>query len=279
MEDLGRYDEATRYYRQMDELAESLAADNPGLLDARKVLASSKITLGEFEMVRLGDSKAALGYLERNLALRRELLARDPKDDQAKRGVCNALGLLAQVWLKLGDPEKASVYYKEEVALRDQIGPELAGAVEIRREGAGLEEKLGDLNVALGDNSAGRDHYDRALKIREEIARQNPSHNQAQRDLLLSYKKIGTFHLLQLKDPAAARVFYEKALAGFERRLKAEPESVVAKEDLAVTHYYVATAALRAGDRKAADRALQGLPGRFARGWRATRRPSSTSST
>ena len=30
MEDLGRYDEAIRYYRQMDELAESLAADNPG---------------------------------------------------------------------------------------------------------------------------------------------------------------------------------------------------------------------------------------------------------
>ena len=36
MEELGRYDEAMRYYRQMDELAESLAADNPGLLDARR---------------------------------------------------------------------------------------------------------------------------------------------------------------------------------------------------------------------------------------------------
>ena len=36
MEGLGRYDEATRYYRQMDELAESLAADNPGTLDAKR---------------------------------------------------------------------------------------------------------------------------------------------------------------------------------------------------------------------------------------------------
>jgi len=252
MEGLGRYNEAIRYYRQMDELAESLAADNPGQLDAKRPLASSKITVGQFEMNQLGDSKAALGHLEQNLALRREFLAREPKEEEAKRGVCNALGLLARVWLKLGDPVKASSYYKEEVALRGQIGAQLAGEVEFRREGAGLEEKLGDLYVALDNNSAGREHYDRALKIREEIFRQNPDHYQAQRDLALSYNKIGTFYLLQLKDPAAARVFYEEALAEYERRIRAEPESVVAREDLALTNYYVATAALRTGDRKAA---------------------------
>jgi eukaryotic-like serine/threonine-protein kinase len=252
-EELSHFDEATRYYRQMDEQAELLAADNPGLLEARKVLASSKITLGQFHMTRLGDSKAALGYLERNLALRREILARNPTDDQAKRGVCNALGLLAQVWLKLGDPEKANVFYKEEVAVRDQIGPALASVIEIRREDAGLEERLGDLNVALNKNDAGGDHYDRALKIREETARLNPQYDPAQRDVLLSYKVLGTFHLLQRKDPTAARGFYEKALAGFEHRLKAEPENVVAREQVAVTHYYVATAALRMGDRKSAD--------------------------
>ena len=72
----------------MDEQAESLAADNPGLLEARRVLASSKITLGEFAFVRLGDSKTALEYLQRNLEIRREILANQPGDDQAKRGVC-----------------------------------------------------------------------------------------------------------------------------------------------------------------------------------------------
>ncbi len=101
-------------------------------------------------------------------------------------------------------------------------------------------------------SSAAREHYDRSLEIREEIARQNPSHNQAQRDLALSYNKLGTFHLLQREDPAAARVFYEKALAEYEHRLEAEPENVVAMEDLASTNYFVATAALRVGDRKAA---------------------------
>jgi len=252
MEDFGRYDEALRYYRQMDELAEALAASNPGQIDLRKPLASSKVTLGEFELNRLLDSKAALGHLEQNLALRREFLASEPGDDEARRGVCNALGKLARVSLKLGDPVKASSYYQEEIALRGQIGARFAGEVEFRRESAGLEEKLGDLFVALDNDSAGREHYDRALKFRQEIFRENPNHNQVQRDLALSYNKIGAFYLIQLKDPAAARGFYERALAEYERRVRAEPDSVVARDDLGTTNYYVATATLRAGDRKAA---------------------------
>ena len=66
----------------------------------------------------------------------------------------------------------------------------MTGAVEVRRERAGLEEKLGDLSVAVNDNQAGRDHYDRSLKIREEIAEEYPDHNQAQRDLLLDRKSV-----------------------------------------------------------------------------------------
>ncbi len=252
MENYGRYNEAIRFYRQMDELAESLAAANPEQIDARKPLASSKITIGQFEMNRLGDSKAALLHLEQNLSLRREFLGDKPSDEEAKRGVSNALGLLARVWLKLGDPQKASDYYKEEAALRGQIGGGLADEVEFRREGAGLEEKLGDMYVGLDNKSAAREHYNRSLEIREQIVRQNPSHNQAQRDLLLSYNKLGTFHLLHGKDASAARAFFEKALAEFERRLEAEPENIVAMEDLAATHYFVATAAFRMGDRKAA---------------------------
>ena len=238
----------------MDELAELLAANNPGLREAQIVLGSSKITLGEFELTRHGDSKTALGYLNRNLELRRELLRRDPKDDQAKRGVCNALGYLAKLWLKVGDPGKAGDCYNEEVALRDQLGPEVAGMLETRREGAGLQEKLGDWKVAHGDKIAGRDHYDRSLKIREETARENPGHMPAHRDVQLSYKKIGTFYLLQLDDPAAAVAFFQKARAEFERRYEAEPKSVIAREDLALIEYYFATAALRTGDRKTADR-------------------------
>jgi hypothetical protein len=48
--------------------------------------------------------------------------------------VCNALGYVARIWLKLGDPFKARDNYREEAALRDTIAPPLTGAVEVRRE-------------------------------------------------------------------------------------------------------------------------------------------------
>ncbi len=233
MDDFERYDDAIRYFRQMDDLAESLAARSPGEIEARRLLAISKLTIGQFEMNRLGDSKAALKHLQQNLELRQEFLAAKPGDDQAKRGVCNALGALGRVWLKLGDSDKASSYYNDEIKLRGEIGPKLAGQVEFRREGAGLEEKLGDLYVSLGDQKAGGEHFDRALELRQATARQNPGHDQAQRDVLLSFNKLGTFYLLHRKDPAKARDFSEKALDGFKKRLLAAPESLGAKQDLA----------------------------------------------
>ena len=156
---------------------------------------------------------------------------------------------------------KRELLYKEEVALRNQFGAELAGQVEIRREAAGLQEMLGDANVALGDNRAGRDHHDRALALREEIAQDNPNLTQAQRDLLLSYKKIGNFRLLEGKDPAGARSLYEKALAEFDRRLRDEPENVVG--EARPGHHSLLRRDGRSPDGRPQGRlgALQGVPG------------------
>jgi hypothetical protein len=43
-----------------------------------------------------------------------------------------------------------------------------------------------------------------------------------------------------IHDPAGARAYYEKPLGAFDRRLKAEPKSVLAQEGAARTHYYLA---------------------------------------
>ncbi len=117
MDVFGHYDDAMRYFQQLDKLAESLAADNPGQFDFVRLLAISKLTIGRFEMDRRGDSKTALKHLQQNLELRQELVAKKPGDDPTKDGVCNALGELARVWLKLGNPGKASSYYEEEIKL------------------------------------------------------------------------------------------------------------------------------------------------------------------
>ena len=248
----GKYDETARYFRRMEELAEQLAAADPDALEPLKVKASVKATLGDFQMDRIGDAEAALKFFDQALVLRRQWLAREPSNDEAKRGVANILGAIARARLQLGDPAKARDNYREEIALRDQFSPALADQVEVRRERAGLGDKLGDLSVSLGDPKAGREHFQQALELRREIAAQNPDETQAQRDVLLSLEKLGNHELIYSRDPKVARQYYQEALDGFLERLKAEPASVLAKMDVALAHYYVATADLRAGDRDSA---------------------------
>ena len=88
-----------------------------------KVKASVKATLGDFQMDRIGDAKAALKYFDQALDLRRQWLAREPSNDEAKRGVANILGALARARLRLGDPATARALYREEIELRDQFSP------------------------------------------------------------------------------------------------------------------------------------------------------------
>jgi tetratricopeptide (TPR) repeat protein/tRNA A-37 threonylcarbamoyl transferase component Bud32 len=248
----GKYDETARYFRRMEELAEQLAAADPDALEPQKVKASVKATLGDFQMDRIGDAEAALKFFDQALALRRQWLARETSSDEAKRGVANILGAIARARLQLGDPAKARDNYREEIGLRDQFSPDLADQVEVRRERAGLSDKLGDLSISLGEPRAAREHFDRALALRREIAAQNGDETQAQRDVLLSLQRVGNHELIYARDPKSARQNYQEALDGFLLRLKAEPTSAPAKFDVALAHYYVATADLRAGDRDSA---------------------------
>jgi tetratricopeptide (TPR) repeat protein/tRNA A-37 threonylcarbamoyl transferase component Bud32 len=248
----GRYDETARYFRRMEELSEELAAADPAALEPLKVKASVKATLGDFQMDQIGDAEAALKHFDQALAFRRQWLAREPSNDDAKRGVANILGAIARARLKLGDPARARDMYREEVELRDQLSPAAAEQVEARRERAGFRDKLGDLSVSLGDPKAGREHFQQALELRREIAAQNPDENQARRDVLLSLEKLGNHELIYSRDPKAARRYYREALDGFLERLEAEKASVLARMDVALAHYYVATAELRAGDRDSA---------------------------
>ncbi len=248
----GKYDEAARYYRRMDVLAEQLAAADPGALEPQKVKASVKATLADFQLDQIGDAEAALKFFEQALVLRRQWLAREPSNDDAKRGVANILGAIARARLLLGDPARARDNYREEIELRDHLSPNLVDQVEARRERAGLSDKLGDLSIALGEPKVAREHFEQGLALRREIAAQHREETQAQRDVLLSLQKVGNHELIYARDPKTARQYYQEALDGFLLREQAEPASVREKGDVALAHYYVATAYLRAGDRDSA---------------------------
>jgi serine/threonine-protein kinase len=254
MDELGRYKEAGEYFHRMDDLIEATAAAHPGRPESLALMIASKSTLGDFELNRLMDSATAIRHYEQALEFRRRALANDPNNDEAKRGVGNALGALARARLKVGDPARAIDCYQEEAEVRDSISPAMASKLPFRRERSGLEEKLGDLALSLGDVKAGREHYEQALRLREAIDADAPSEPQARRDVLLSTQKLGLLQMIHLGDSAAARSLFEKARGEFEDRLKADPLNAVARDDVARIHYFLGTACLRLGDREAAAR-------------------------
>ena len=252
LEDIGKVQEADRYYRDMDTLAISLDANHPGDLDSRKVLSMSKATLGQFELNKLGDAKAALTHLTENLTLRREILGRDKTNDAYKQGVANALGYLAMAYLKLGDPAKAQDAFHEEFSIRTGVVSDVAESVEFRRELAGYLLKRGDASVARREDVSARNYYDESLRRREQLFTEYPDNLPIRHDLALSDNAIGTFELLQNNDPKKALEWYQKALTSFRQLLDGDPKRVTFKENVARTEYFVATALLRLGDKKQA---------------------------
>ncbi len=251
-EEIGNIDEARRYDDRMMELVQSMVRRFPDELEPRKALATAQCVMGDLELNRLGDAKSALRRYDEALKLRRGWLAEAPDEVTPKLAVANTLGALARTYVRLGDLGRARSTYEEEVRLRDSAGGENAPELENRRELAGLYEMLGNLSLSLGDVPAGRDYYRRSLRLRERLAAENPDQTQVRRDLLLSYEKLGHLSLLQWNDPAEARRMYEKSLDEFLKRLEADPKSAVAQGDAGTAHYYVATAALRQGDRATA---------------------------
>ena len=249
----GKYDETTRYFRRMEELSEQLAAAEPDALEPLKVKASVKATLGDFQMDRIGDAGAALKLLRPG--------ARPPSPVAGPRAVQRRGEArrrehprrLARARLRLGDPARARALYREEIELRDQFAPALADQIEVRRESAGLRDKLGDLSVSLGDPKAGRENFEIALKLRREIAADKPDETQAHRDVLLSLQKLGTHELIYARDPKAALADLPgRAWTASSNGSRPRSRRSQAKMDVALAQYYVATAELRAGNRDAA---------------------------
>jgi len=150
--------------------------------------------------------------------------------------------------LLLGHLARARALYHEELAVRESFGPAQADQQESRRELSGLYERLGELNLRMGDQEQGRRFYDRSAAIRQEVAKERPDSWPVINDVAQTYNNAGFLCYPQGRDPAAAREFHRKALRLYEKRADADPADQDVQSRLATTLYYEATCALHSGD-------------------------------
>ncbi len=250
--ELNRIEDAMTQFQRVDEIVGRLAATTPNDLMAQFRKARSKRQLGHIAHQYLGDSARAEKYFDEAIKINEECLEKEPASEQYKRDLANSLGHFAMVELALGHLDKARAIYDREEDVRESFSQGLRNSIESRRELAGLYEKLAELSLRMNKIDEGRQYYERCAAIRDEVLAERPDLWPAIYDRARSYNNAAFLCFPKGKDPAAARALHQKALALIDARAKADPANFETKKALAQTLYYEATAALYAGDTKAA---------------------------
>jgi len=80
-----------------------------------------------------------------------------------------------------------------------------------------------------------KEHFQKALAIRKELIASDPSNSQFQRDVNVSYNKLGDLSL-RLNETKLAKDHFLKALKVAEKLSALDPENASYQRDLAVSH-------------------------------------------
>jgi len=156
---LGQRSDTIRLYRKALALFDSLPPDQ----------ASSRSTLSQkaFALKRLGaqlitsDPAAAESHYERALAIDRELLRRNPRDESQRYNMTFALSDLGLISKSGGNYQKSLAYFSEAAAIRDEFyaaDPQsvriLQGAVNVHCQKAAVLARLSRFHEAGQESAA-----------------------------------------------------------------------------------------------------------------------------
>ena len=102
------------------------------------------------------------------------------------------------------------------------------------------------MSVASGDLKAARGYFEDGLLIRRRLADADPDSAENQRDLSISFNKLGNVSM-ESGDLKAARGYFEDDLRISRRLAETDPDSAVKERDLWVSHYKIADVLEREG--------------------------------
>ena len=207
-------------------------------------IACALFELGESLVTRgqSGDAEQALGYFERALQIREDLLVADPQSAQAGRDVSvslNKLGDFLAQRSQSGDAEQALGYFERGLQIGEGLLMANPQSAQAGRDVSVSLNKLGDFLAQRGQSGDAEQtlrYFERALKIREDLLVADPQSAQAGRDVSVCLNKLGDFLAQrgQSGDAVQALGYFERALRIREVLLVANPQSAQAGRDVSV---------------------------------------------
>jgi tetratricopeptide (TPR) repeat protein len=195
----GDAEKALSHYQRSNELLEDLRRYSPQSGQAARDVSVSLERLGDFLASRgqPGDAEKALSYYQRSLKVREDLLRDNPQSGQAAREVSVGLNKLADFLAGRGQPddaEKALNHYERSLEFSEDLLRDNPQSGQAARDVSVSLEMLGDFLASRGqpgDAERALSHYERSLKVREDLLRDDPQSGQAARGRLVGRGETG----------------------------------------------------------------------------------------
>jgi serine/threonine protein kinase len=229
--DTGRTAEAEASYRQALDLRKELAGQSGGNAQASDV-AETLGRLGDLDRMAgrhdaaLARYQQALSYLEKAAADKADIAGR-------QASVAGCYNRLGTAYRGVQRTEQARSSWQQALATLGQPAPRGLALVERRRqhELARAHDGLGALALAAGDLSNANAHFQKALDIRQQLAREDPSGFDTSIELAGSFADMAAVAKGKggLRDALA---WHDRALGVLETVLQREKRLVAAREAL-----------------------------------------------
>ncbi|NBQ67831.1 MAG: TIR domain-containing protein, partial [Nitrosomonadaceae bacterium] len=113
-----------------------------------------------------------------------------------------------------------------------------------------------DILLAQGDNRKAFEKYRQGQLLLEQLVKAEPDNLNLQRDLSVSYERVGDMHLKSSNNAAALKA-YQNGLAIAKRLVELDPNHTGWQRDLSVSYNKVGDTHLQKGDDEAALKAYQ----------------------
>jgi serine/threonine protein kinase/predicted negative regulator of RcsB-dependent stress response len=155
-----------------------------------------------------------------------------------------------------GGTEEARQQYQSAHEIAFKLAHNDPHSADAQRDLSASYNKLGDVNLQLGDTAAARDTYQKGLEISQKLAQDDPRIAQAQRDLAVSYERMGDVNL-QLGNAPGARDAYQKDLEIHQKLAQDDRHSAEAQRNLSISYSKLGNVNLQLGDTAAARDAYQ----------------------
>jgi tetratricopeptide (TPR) repeat protein len=235
--------------RQAVTLMERLAAAHSADARVRDKLALAYTqmgdVLGNYNESNLGDTKGAVEFFHKAIAVREKLGVEDPTNRDRRVALTELYTRIGIIRRSMADNPGAIAAIRKSMDLEEELMREEPLKWLYQREVAVDGRTLALLFRDMGNLEEARKYGDQSARIFSRLAKEDPKNMQSQEELADSDWSQGSI-LAKGHDRAHAQLYYDSAVAAYSRLIANNPSNL--PNGLNSTYQLMATLAIESGD-------------------------------